>query len=203
MDIKSLINTFYTGYTHSWRFQGSGNSNPRGKWSFPAQNYFFNNPAIFKNLVFIWTMLLVMMKLSKVLAHYTFVVLRIHFKLFTMKQTLQHCQGFFLILAFQGFEMQTFAESVFAKLRRSLDITEEDYKNSLCSAGHYLQFVSNSKSRADFFVTWAQCSVLLTYTQKCTHIYVAIVAQCAQELHLQGMILQLTIHVQLQHSLLI
>ncbi|XP_033474510.1 phosphatidylinositol 4-phosphate 5-kinase-like protein 1 [Epinephelus lanceolatus] len=53
----------------------------------------------------------------------------------------------------EGFEMQTFAESVFAKLRHSLDITEEDYKNSLCSAGHYLQFVSNSKSRADFFVT--------------------------------------------------
>ncbi|XP_042344301.1 phosphatidylinositol 4-phosphate 5-kinase-like protein 1 [Plectropomus leopardus] len=53
----------------------------------------------------------------------------------------------------EGFEMQTFAASVFAKLRRELDITEEEYKDSLCSAGCYLQFVSNSKSKADFFVT--------------------------------------------------
>ncbi|XP_067430037.1 phosphatidylinositol 4-phosphate 5-kinase-like protein 1 isoform X1 [Thunnus thynnus] len=53
----------------------------------------------------------------------------------------------------EGFEMQTFAAPVFAKLRRSLDITEEEYMNSLCSGGCYLQFVSNSKSKADFFVT--------------------------------------------------
>ncbi|KAM7366930.1 hypothetical protein PAMP_014865 [Pampus punctatissimus] len=53
----------------------------------------------------------------------------------------------------QGFEMQTFAAPVFAKLRRSMDITEEEYMNSLCSGGCYLQFVSNSKSKADFFVT--------------------------------------------------
>ncbi|KAE8291568.1 Phosphatidylinositol 4-phosphate 5-kinase-like protein 1 [Larimichthys crocea] len=53
----------------------------------------------------------------------------------------------------EGFEMQTFAASVFAKLRSSLEITEEEYMNSLCSGGCYLQFVSNSKSKADFFVT--------------------------------------------------
>ncbi|XP_029961618.1 phosphatidylinositol 4-phosphate 5-kinase-like protein 1 [Salarias fasciatus] len=53
----------------------------------------------------------------------------------------------------EGFVMQTFAAPVFAKVRRSLDITEEEYMNSLCSGGCYLQFVSNSKSRADFFVT--------------------------------------------------
>ncbi|XP_040897805.1 phosphatidylinositol 4-phosphate 5-kinase-like protein 1 [Toxotes jaculatrix] len=52
-----------------------------------------------------------------------------------------------------GFEMQTYAAPVFAKLRRSLDITEEEYMNSLCLGGCYLQFVSNSKSKADFFVT--------------------------------------------------
>lgn len=57
------------------------------------------------------------------------------------------------MLALQGFEMQSFAASVFAKLRHSLDITEEEYMNSLCSDGCYLQFVSNSKSKADFFVT--------------------------------------------------
>ncbi|XP_023253422.1 phosphatidylinositol 4-phosphate 5-kinase-like protein 1 [Seriola lalandi dorsalis] len=53
----------------------------------------------------------------------------------------------------EGFEIQTFAAPVFAKLRRSLDITEEEYMNSLCLGGCYLQFVSNSKSKADFFVT--------------------------------------------------
>ncbi|XP_071371423.1 phosphatidylinositol 4-phosphate 5-kinase-like protein 1 isoform X1 [Centroberyx affinis] len=53
----------------------------------------------------------------------------------------------------EGFEMQTFAGPVFASLRRSLDISEEEYQNSLCSDGCYLQFVSNSKSKADFFVT--------------------------------------------------
>ncbi|XP_076005513.1 phosphatidylinositol 4-phosphate 5-kinase-like protein 1 isoform X2 [Genypterus blacodes] len=53
----------------------------------------------------------------------------------------------------QAFEMQTFAGPVFAKLRHSLDITEEEYLNSLCSSSCYLQFVSNSKSKADFFMT--------------------------------------------------
>ncbi|KAF0033556.1 hypothetical protein F2P81_013622 [Scophthalmus maximus] len=52
-----------------------------------------------------------------------------------------------------GFEIQTFAAPVFAKLRSSLDITEEEYINSVCIDGCYLQFVSNSKSKADFFVT--------------------------------------------------
>ncbi|KAL3062266.1 hypothetical protein OYC64_002132 [Pagothenia borchgrevinki] len=53
----------------------------------------------------------------------------------------------------EGFQMQTFAASVFAQQRRSLDITEEEYMNSLCSDQCYLQFVSNSKSKANFFVT--------------------------------------------------
>ncbi|XP_008334094.1 phosphatidylinositol 4-phosphate 5-kinase-like protein 1 [Cynoglossus semilaevis] len=52
-----------------------------------------------------------------------------------------------------GFEVQTFAGPVFAKLRSQLDITAEEYMNSLCLSGHYLQFISNSKSKADFFVT--------------------------------------------------
>ncbi|KAM8886618.1 phosphatidylinositol 4-phosphate 5-kinase-like protein 1 isoform 2-T2 [Spinachia spinachia] len=53
----------------------------------------------------------------------------------------------------EGFEMQTFAASVFAKLRRSLDIPSDEYMNSFCSEDCYLQFVSNSKSKADFFIT--------------------------------------------------
>ncbi|XP_071337999.1 phosphatidylinositol 4-phosphate 5-kinase-like protein 1 isoform X2 [Trachinotus anak] len=53
----------------------------------------------------------------------------------------------------EGFEIKMFAAPVFAKLRHSLDITEEEYMNSLCLGGCYLQFVSNSKSKADFFIT--------------------------------------------------
>ncbi|XP_068594491.1 phosphatidylinositol 4-phosphate 5-kinase-like protein 1 [Brachionichthys hirsutus] len=53
----------------------------------------------------------------------------------------------------EGFELQTFAAPAFASLRRWLDISEEEYVTSLCSGRCYLQFVSNSKSKADFFVT--------------------------------------------------
>ncbi|XP_046903974.1 phosphatidylinositol 4-phosphate 5-kinase-like protein 1 isoform X1 [Hypomesus transpacificus] len=53
----------------------------------------------------------------------------------------------------KGFEMQTFAGPVFARLRRSLGMTEEEYQASLSSDGCYLQFISNSKSKANFFLT--------------------------------------------------
>lgn len=53
----------------------------------------------------------------------------------------------------QGFSLETLAAPVFRFLRRSLDISEEQYMNSLCSEQNYLQFISNSKSRADFFIT--------------------------------------------------
>ncbi|KAM4746015.1 phosphatidylinositol 4-phosphate 5-kinase-like protein 1 [Anableps anableps] len=53
----------------------------------------------------------------------------------------------------KGFEMHTFAAPVFATLRHSLDITEREFLNSLCPSANYLQFISNSKSKADFFLT--------------------------------------------------
>ncbi|XP_034025542.1 phosphatidylinositol 4-phosphate 5-kinase-like protein 1 [Thalassophryne amazonica] len=64
-----------------------------------------------------------------------------------------------------GFEMQTFAVPVFAKVRRWLDISEDEYLKSLCSSGHYLQFISNSKSKADFFVTNDKRFFLKTQSQ--------------------------------------
>ncbi|MEQ2291350.1 hypothetical protein AMECASPLE_012587 [Ameca splendens] len=51
------------------------------------------------------------------------------------------------------FSLETFAGPVFASLRGSLGITEEEYQQSLCSENCYLQFISNSKSKADFFLT--------------------------------------------------
>nr|XP_057913047.1 phosphatidylinositol 4-phosphate 5-kinase-like protein 1 [Doryrhamphus excisus] len=53
----------------------------------------------------------------------------------------------------QGFAVETFAGPVFAKLRGSLGVTEQEYQQSLCSDKCYLQFISNSKSKADFFLT--------------------------------------------------
>lgn len=49
--------------------------------------------------------------------------------------------------------MQTFAGPAFANLRRSVNISEEEYETSLASPEPYLQFISNSKSKADFFIT--------------------------------------------------
>ena len=49
--------------------------------------------------------------------------------------------------------MKTFAGPVFANLRGSLGISHQDYFQSLCSESCYLQFISNSKSKADFFLT--------------------------------------------------
>ncbi|XP_041916012.1 phosphatidylinositol 4-phosphate 5-kinase-like protein 1 isoform X1 [Alosa sapidissima] len=53
----------------------------------------------------------------------------------------------------KDFRMESFAGPVFASLRRSLGMTEKEYQHSLSSEGHYLQFISNSKSKADFFLT--------------------------------------------------
>ncbi|XP_069025096.1 phosphatidylinositol 4-phosphate 5-kinase-like protein 1 [Embiotoca jacksoni] len=53
----------------------------------------------------------------------------------------------------KDFTMETFAGPVFASLRSSLGITEQEYQQSLCSENCYLQFISNSKSKADFFLT--------------------------------------------------
>ncbi|XP_051951714.1 phosphatidylinositol 4-phosphate 5-kinase-like protein 1 [Xyrauchen texanus] len=53
----------------------------------------------------------------------------------------------------KDFRMETYAGPVFATLRRSLGMTEKEYQQSLSSEGNYLQFISNSKSKADFFLT--------------------------------------------------
>ncbi|XP_072286527.1 phosphatidylinositol 4-phosphate 5-kinase-like protein 1 isoform X2 [Pyxicephalus adspersus] len=52
-----------------------------------------------------------------------------------------------------GYVMRTYAGSLFQHFRQSLGMSEEGYQHSLSSCGHYLQFISNSKSKADFFLT--------------------------------------------------
>uniref|UniRef100_A0A3P8WPL9 Phosphatidylinositol-4-phosphate 5-kinase like 1 n=1 Tax=Cynoglossus semilaevis TaxID=244447 RepID=A0A3P8WPL9_CYNSE len=56
-------------------------------------------------------------------------------------------------LTHKDFTMKTYAGSVFASLRFSVGVTEQEYQRSLCSQSFYLQFISNSKSKADFFLT--------------------------------------------------
>ncbi|XP_053137745.1 phosphatidylinositol 4-phosphate 5-kinase-like protein 1 isoform X2 [Hemicordylus capensis] len=51
------------------------------------------------------------------------------------------------------FEMRTYAGPVFAHFRSLIGIIDTDYQNSLCCEPSYLQFISNSKSSADFFLT--------------------------------------------------
>ncbi|KAK5852432.1 hypothetical protein PBY51_023901 [Eleginops maclovinus] len=53
----------------------------------------------------------------------------------------------------KDFTMETFAGPVFASLRGFLGMTEQEYQQSLSSDSCYLQFISNSKSKADFFLT--------------------------------------------------
>lgn len=53
----------------------------------------------------------------------------------------------------EGFELTTYAGPVFAHFRQTVGITDKEYQSSLSSEGFYLQFISNSKSKADFFLT--------------------------------------------------
>ncbi|XP_056288455.1 phosphatidylinositol 4-phosphate 5-kinase-like protein 1 [Pseudoliparis swirei] len=66
----------------------------------------------------------------------------------------------------KGFTMASYAGPVFSSLRASLLIPQLDYERSLCSERNYLQFISNSKSRADFFLTNDKRFFLKTQTKR-------------------------------------
>ncbi|KAK3509020.1 hypothetical protein QTP70_018524, partial [Hemibagrus guttatus] len=66
----------------------------------------------------------------------------------------------------KDFRMETFAGPVFASLRRSLGMTEKEYQHSLSSEGCYLQFISNSKSKANFFLTHDKRFFLKTQSRR-------------------------------------
>ncbi|XP_033828109.1 phosphatidylinositol 4-phosphate 5-kinase-like protein 1 [Periophthalmus magnuspinnatus] len=66
----------------------------------------------------------------------------------------------------KGFSMETFAAPVFRFLRCSVGISEEQYLDSLCSDQCYVQFISNSKSKADFFVTHDKRFFLKTQSRR-------------------------------------
>uniref|UniRef100_A0A3B4BEP9 PIPK domain-containing protein n=1 Tax=Periophthalmus magnuspinnatus TaxID=409849 RepID=A0A3B4BEP9_9GOBI len=66
----------------------------------------------------------------------------------------------------KGFSMETYAAPVFRFLRCSVGISEEQYLDSLCSDQCYVQFISNSKSKADFFVTHDKRFFLKTQSRR-------------------------------------
>ncbi|XP_074871639.1 phosphatidylinositol 4-phosphate 5-kinase-like protein 1 [Carettochelys insculpta] len=68
--------------------------------------------------------------------------------------------------AHEGFEMRTYGGPAFAHFRHSLGMSEKEYQLSLASQSCYLQFVSNSKSKADFFLTNNKCFFLKTQSKR-------------------------------------
>ncbi|XP_068513094.1 phosphatidylinositol 4-phosphate 5-kinase-like protein 1 [Anas acuta] len=64
----------------------------------------------------------------------------------------------------EGFELLTYAGPAFARLRRALGLPEELYQAALSS--RYFQFVSNSKSKARFFLTQDKRFFLKTQTKQ-------------------------------------
>ncbi|XP_069093035.1 phosphatidylinositol 4-phosphate 5-kinase-like protein 1 isoform X1 [Pleurodeles waltl] len=69
----------------------------------------------------------------------------------------------------EGFQMRTYAAPVFAHLRQSLGLSEKEYQLSLSSEASYLQFISNSKSKADFFLTNDKRFFLKTQSKREIH----------------------------------
>ncbi|XP_039177517.1 phosphatidylinositol 4-phosphate 5-kinase-like protein 1 [Crotalus tigris] len=65
-----------------------------------------------------------------------------------------------------GYEMRTYAAPVFARFRQCLGMTDTDFQMSLTCESSYLQFISNSKSRADFFLTFDKRYFLKTQRKR-------------------------------------
>eukprot|EP00058_Branchiostoma_floridae_P002695 XP_002588183.1 hypothetical protein BRAFLDRAFT_118884 [Branchiostoma floridae] len=73
----------------------------------------------------------------------------------------------------QSFEFATYAGEVFATLRNIINISEEEYLNSVTPMANrrYLEFISNSKSGQDFFLTPDKRFMIKTQTKKETYFF--------------------------------
>lgn len=57
----------------------------------------------------------------------------------------------------QELEFVSYASAVFATLRRAMGISESDFLQSVAPENlPYLEFISNSKSGQDFYISWVQ-----------------------------------------------
>nr|BAE37997.1 unnamed protein product [Mus musculus] len=73
----------------------------------------------------------------------------------------------------EGFELGTLAGPAFARLRKSIGLTEEDYQATLGPGDPYLQFFSTSKSKASFFLTHDQRFFVKTQRRHEVHVLLA------------------------------
>ncbi|XP_053551599.1 LOW QUALITY PROTEIN: phosphatidylinositol 4-phosphate 5-kinase-like protein 1 [Bombina bombina] len=85
-----------------------------------------------------------------------------------------------LTQAHEGFVMRTYAGPVFSQFRHSLGLSEESYQRSLASCSCYLQFISNSKSKADFFLTNDKRFFLKTQSKREAHFMLEILQKYMQ-----------------------
>lgn len=79
-----------------------------------------------------------------------------------------------------GYMMRTYASPVFQHFRQSLGMSEEAYQRSLSACGLYLQFISNSKSKADFFLTNDKRFFLKTQSKREVHFMLQILPKYIQ-----------------------
>nr|XP_056716136.1 phosphatidylinositol 4-phosphate 5-kinase-like protein 1 [Euleptes europaea] len=75
--------------------------------------------------------------------------------------------------AHEGFEMRTYAGSAFAKFREFLGMEDSNYQQSLSCKSAYLQFISNSKSTANFFLTNDKCFFVKTQSKREIHFLIS------------------------------
>ncbi|KAE8583189.1 hypothetical protein XENTR_v10020457 [Xenopus tropicalis] len=84
----------------------------------------------------------------------------------------------------EGFVMRTYAGPVFSHFRQSLGISEESFTKSLSCNEFYLQFISNSKSKADFFLTNDKRFFLKTQTKREAHFMLQILRRYIEHFQL-------------------
>ncbi|KAL5012428.1 hypothetical protein ScPMuIL_010979 [Solemya velum] len=79
------------------------------------------------------------------------------------------------------FTFTSYASAVFATIRRSVDVDEEDYLNSIAPKDlPYLEFISNSKSGQDFFLSNNRQYLLKTDRRYCIDFFLSILGDYLQ-----------------------
>ncbi|XP_018088238.1 phosphatidylinositol 4-phosphate 5-kinase-like protein 1 isoform X1 [Xenopus laevis] len=84
----------------------------------------------------------------------------------------------------EGFLMRSYAGPVFSYFRQSLGVSEESFTRSLSCNDFYLQFISNSKSKADFFLTNDKRFFLKTQTKREAHFMLQILRRYIEHFQL-------------------
>ncbi|KAK7504470.1 hypothetical protein BaRGS_00004336 [Batillaria attramentaria] len=88
-----------------------------------------------------------------------------------------------LFLSSLGVEctFQSFATAVFATIRRAVDIDDNLYFNALANpAQSFLEFISNSRSGQDFFLSHDKRYLIKTNTRKDVKFFLSIIAEYLQ-----------------------